>query len=295
MTTSCVKFIRYNENTLSNIITDKIKFSTVYEFNDFNEYHFCGSNFENQKIYDILRNELRTPTFQSNLIRLAKDKCKIEYLDKIEGYLRAGQHNKLLEENENCIPLLIENLAYSSVGIFCMSNIKVFDDDSAQLMFAHYAGNLSGLALIYEVDDSKTSRVNYKSYPESVHKCTGLSDWYYGKYEKCNMSDFLSKSSKWEYENELRLFSKPGFTRASEAGIRLRAILYTSRFAGDIESLQKIQPLENTKMHLVELYPSREYCEKLQKRQFKFLPMDAKRQPIDCHIKEYLQRKMQKL
>jgi hypothetical protein len=37
-----VKFVRYNKITLSNLINKTVRFSTVYNFNDFNELHYLS-------------------------------------------------------------------------------------------------------------------------------------------------------------------------------------------------------------------------------------------------------------
>lgn len=142
---------------------------------------------------------------------------------------------------------ILENLAYSSVGIFCVSHIDVFEDDSESLMFAHYAQNLSGLALVYHVE--APHKIIYEL--EGPRGGCGAEDkilneiigWGEGDFSDINegLQSFIKKSKKWEYENEYRLFSKPGLQRAENQGIRLKAILYTPRFQeADVDVLKNI-------------------------------------------------------
>ncbi len=53
-----VKFVRYNNHTLSNLINKTIKFSTVYEFNDFNELHYLSP------LPDCMPDKLKTLTIE---------------------------------------------------------------------------------------------------------------------------------------------------------------------------------------------------------------------------------------
>jgi hypothetical protein len=43
-------------------------------------------------------------------------------------------------------------------------------------------------------------------------------------------SYFLHKSDCWKYENESRIFDKPGIISCEQLDIELKAILYTTRF-----------------------------------------------------------------
>ena len=71
------------------------------------------------------------------------------------------------------------------------------------------------------------------------------------------MDNFLKKSVKWQYENEIRLFNKPGIKSGRECGINLKGILYTSRFAGDEETLASINDnLYNNQLIIEKIYPS---------------------------------------
>ncbi|MGN6671255.1 MAG: hypothetical protein ACTHJ4_06945 [Candidatus Nucleicultricaceae bacterium] len=147
---------------------------------------------------------------------------------------------------------VIEHLVFSSVGIFCAADLSVFDDDSAQLMFAHYGENLKGLALIYEISslaerDVPFHPIKYRlicdecllegkgclrnEKPSSPGTLSETIQWIHGDFTKSqDFRVFLNKSSSWCYEKEKRLFAKPGPRQAEEYAVSLKAILYTPRF-----------------------------------------------------------------
>lgn len=85
-----------------------------------------------------------------------------EFLSKHqEVFCNSPEFN--LSDNTVLILISYENIAFLAVGILCLSSMEIFDDDSAQLMFAHYADNLNGLALIYHHTGSNTpSPIKYK-------------------------------------------------------------------------------------------------------------------------------------
>lgn len=132
--------------------------------------------------------------------------------------------------------LIIENLAYINVGIFCVSKLEVFNDDSAQLMFAHYGDNLKGLALIYEINTNLAPI----SYDHKIKILTGsknrIFEYLNGIYT--DIEDFRLKSYKWEYEKEERLFGKPAIYSANEKGIELKGVLYTPRSSANVNMLK---------------------------------------------------------
>lgn len=261
-----VKFVGWNENTISSLINKTIKFSTVYDFNDFNEYRYRytgvsdsissethdilereileSEKLEREKLTKAFTSEIANPSFLNNLQTLSAEQCTKKYKTKIAKLIKEGNANQLLDPKENCLCLLQENLAYSSVGIFCVSDIDVFADDSAQLMFAHYAENLKGIALIYEIESTKNTfkEITYESeLTRSAGSVNRHIYWYEGNYQ--NIDDFLYKSIKWEYEMESRIFGTPGITQAkkhNEHNISLKAILYTPRFSGEEETLRNI-------------------------------------------------------
>lgn len=235
-----VKFVPWNEKTIANLINRAVKFSTVFEFNDFNEYRYiAGVNSQNNEIIKILESEIRKIDFINALVQSVRERCSEEFRDKIIECLKKGENSKLLNPSIGCLPLLEENLAYANVGIFCISSIAVFDDDSAQLMFAHYAQNLRGIALIYKIEIDRAKAIEYKT---GTKFSEGISwrviNWYNADYS--DVKDFLSKSEKWKYENEYRMFLKPGIKSDVECGVELKAILYTPRFDGNENTLSNI-------------------------------------------------------
>jgi len=297
---SCfVKFVKYNEKTLASLNNKTIKFSTVFEFNDFNELQYISDfNVSSEEIKETLKE-----TLLKNIKKNPQYKCYlINNADKSGKYCRkyliefAERLNQFSQDNDNVFictdfPLITELLAYSSVGIFSVSNIRVFCDDSAQLMFAHYADNLKGLALIYETSNNTTfqfKEISYENMEErliygccyfnlaknnlneyticrnckdrilKIHKemsryqidacsrpCSGglagrITEWLEGKFEE--VEDFLKKSKKWSYEWEYRLIDNPGVKEAKEAGVELKAILYTPRLKKEnFKTLKKIK------------------------------------------------------
>lgn len=98
-------------------------------------------------------------------------------------------------------------------------------------MFAHYADNLKGLALIYEAF-KETSLKKIEYIPPFLSQPIDTSDqWKYRvSYKYSDMRNFIKKSSRWNYEKEYRLFNEPNIIEAEKHNIKLRAIFYTLRF-----------------------------------------------------------------
>lgn len=268
-----VKFTKYNDTTLSKLINKSVKFSTVYEFNDFNELHFISAfrgvdpndlkvhQKDDQEILNFINEYLQNP---ENRIKLHNHMCNSgiycrEFLSTHkEVFCNSPEFD--LCENTGLIRISYENIAFSVVGILCLSSIEIFNDDSAQLMFAHYADNLKGIALIYHhTGSTKLTPINYKKLlrkERPAYASNIVLKWCKGDYKE--MDNFLSKSNKWSYENEHRMFSQPGIKSASDVGLELKGIFYTPRFDPNaLETLRKI----NTKFYddelfLREIYPS---------------------------------------
>ncbi len=257
-----VKFVPYNANTLSSLINKTIKFSTVYEFNDANELNYIASTQVEAKDFKAMLDDLGTrwALFENALKSCRHDrKYMSEFKEKLSKY--SGDIN-IFDCNE--MRSLIANLAFSSVGIFCTSHIDVFCDDSAQLMFAHYADNLKGLALIYKINNTLIKKIDYKE-PNSVRSSSGFADraskWLAGDFT--DISDFTSKSKKWEYEKEYRIFNKPGIASADNSRVELKAILYTTRFDQDnLKTLKTInEKIYNSNIEIKEIYNSHSHYE----------------------------------
>ncbi len=250
-----VKFVPFNANTISSLINQEIKFSTVYEFNDFNELHYIPPiNFckiEDKKQFIALIR--RFYCLSKNICYLNQhlkmyDDCRQGFLETFSLWL-----NEFDFSEDNRIPqeylfVLLQNIAFSSVGIFSISDISIFKDDAAQLMFAHYADNLRGLALIYRINyKNKIHAINYLSPIQAIKLPSAgcperLFDWDKGDFD--NITDFKNKSSKWKYEKEYRIFCKPGLRSIARLHktISLAAILHTNLIDDkQIATLEKIK------------------------------------------------------
>lgn len=292
-----VKFVPYNERTLSALTNKTIKFSTVYDFNDFNELQFiAGAHTADltEEFKKQIEEKLNDHDFRINLFQKAYDSGKYERLilkgfkERLDLYPKEGL--KIFKQKDTryqnaYYSLIQENMAFLSVGIFCLSNLKVFCDDSAQLMFAHYGQNLKGLALIYEATpetkyfhrveygeeelnecpacgkpllSSQLNKSSSQRKPASVGEVGRLfTKWLREDYT--DIGDFTKKSSKWFYEQEHRAFAEPSIHNAEERGFKLKGILYTPRFSqNDIETLNhlNIKIYQKTLKIIEELYPS---------------------------------------
>ena len=82
--------------------------------------------------------------FYAMMIIILKHNQINQYLHTVTSALR----NPTWDDFEDIGPTVLEHIAYIETGIFCLSGTEVFKDDAAQLMFAHYANNLQGLALV---------------------------------------------------------------------------------------------------------------------------------------------------
>lgn len=230
----CIKFAPANHNTLTGVINKEVKFSTVNELNDFKELNYIGSfskSYEDVELFNnIVKKKLQSISFRYRLLNIIRNSGEYDkaYIDGFEQRLDNYIHDpKIFEEH----PPILEGIAFLSVGIFCISHSDVFGDDSARLMFAHYGGNLKGVALVYEI--SNTTEIDYKE----SHDLIGISygehnrilRWAEEKYEANDMDDFITKTNKWSYEKEHRVFAKPGFCKAEDHGIKLKAILHTPK------------------------------------------------------------------
>lgn len=238
-----VKFVPFNEYTIQHLMNKTIKFSNVYEFNDFNELNYiCSPSIKKdpvkEKLCKELQKKLKDPHFTSDVFqKLPLSGCYDEdYIIELEKRL---QHSST-EIKDDDLPILTEHLAFASVGIFSVSDCSVFQDDAAQLMFAHYSDNLKGLALIYQYNKNNIHKITYDL---AIRSSCGLTSriipWINGQYN--DMEDFLYKSKYWSYEKESRIFSKPGIHDAEQCGMQLYAIFYTARFPKEkIDMLNKI-------------------------------------------------------
>ena len=101
-------------------------------------------------------------------------------------------------------------------------------------MFAHYAENLQGLALVYVLDVNAKLPKTIK-YERILREFMDEND--YAELIKGKYSDFFCyKSKNWKYENEYRFFSTPGLQTASSIGLTLKGLFYTDRFDREAET-----------------------------------------------------------
>lgn len=276
-----VKFLPYNQRTISSLINKQIWFSKVHQLNDFTELNVIGSTSDfHEELGELMHKYLEDLSFKAEIL---------EYYPK-QGYCRdfttkfisdlKKQNNLAFIKNDGYVQVILEWIAYYLVGIFSLSEIDVFKDASAMIMFAHYASNLTGIACIYEVHPKHESHLKKILFPELVldrkddtpidyddeRLCISRCDtalfhervveWCAGNYSQ--VDNFTRKAKQWDYEKEWRLFSTPGIKDASEAGVKLKCILYTPRFnSTEIETLKKINNhFYESNLLLAELIPS---------------------------------------
>ncbi len=157
-----VKFVPFNDRTIQTIINKTVKFSTVYEFNDLNEQNVIVSpQHEYPTVIAKLKEYLSDDNKRENVIGKIKENVlcndenvpkrnqRSQYLQAIASALRNPTWDDF---EEDYWVTVIEHISYIETGIFCLSGAAVFKDDAAQLMFAHYANNLQGLAFVYILD-----------------------------------------------------------------------------------------------------------------------------------------------
>ncbi len=241
-----IKFVQFNDRTIQTIINKTVKFSTVYEFNDLNEQnvivsppHVFPAAIAELKKYlsDANKRENVISKIKENVLcndeNIPKRNQIIQYLQTIASVLRNPAST--WDDFEDIYwATVIEHISYIETGIFCLSGVEVFKDDAAQLMFAHYAENLQGLALLYtlDVNTELPTAVEYKGRQIECMDENDYIELIKGKY----FGFFSYKSKNWKYENEYRFFSTPGLQTTSSIGLTLRGIFYTERFDKEAET-----------------------------------------------------------
>ncbi|MEE9451942.1 MAG: hypothetical protein V3V61_04200 [Gammaproteobacteria bacterium] len=230
-----VKFVKYDHKTIESVINKTIRFSTVYEFNDFNERHIHLK--QPIECTEKLKSHLENPNNREALIkRLDEDKMPFETIirhrENMTNALRNGTW-KNEDEWKRYSNLVVSNLACLKMGIFCASSIKVFDTNNSKLMVAHYADNLKGLAMIYKYNgDCLLKKVKYGNDRKAHDQVDDLIE---GK----NLDAFSRKFKAWKYEKEYRIFSNPGLSNIEKHGLELKEIFYTDDFDKE-ESMPKL-------------------------------------------------------
>jgi hypothetical protein len=240
-----VKFVQFNDRTIQTIINKTVKFSTVYEFNDLNEQNVKEISFPRRSHTFIaeLKKYLSDDNKREDVISKIKENvlCNDENTPKrnqINQYLQtiaSALRNPTWDDFEEIYwATVIGHISYIETGVFCLSGAEVFKDDAAQLMFAHYAENLQGLALVYALDVNAKLPTTIK-YERILREFMDENDYVElikGKY----FDFFCYKSKNWKYENEYRFFSTPGLQTASSIGLTLKGLFYTDRFDNEAEA-----------------------------------------------------------
>lgn len=252
-----VKFCPYNHNTLSNIINKTVRFSTVYEFNDFHELAYISTLKQNpsDELKKKISEKLRDHNFRYEVIKnLPNYIYNTEYIDKTKKELLRDPESI----SDGFLDIIEENVTYNCVGILCLSSPCVFCNDAANLMFAHYADNLHGIALIYKIDNNDINEIEYTDNKMTVLEDKIAKYWIDGRFDKKNMSVFLKKSPSWSYEKEWRMLSKPGIQNAKDLQIELKAILHTTKLHGHkLDTLKKINETSyNNAINIIKLEQS---------------------------------------
>lgn len=167
-----VKFRKWNNHTIDSLISKKVRLSRVFDFNDFNEYNF--SMLPNEYVHCDYKKFIRKQiepllcddTYKKTLLQFAKDTGRIDkILQKINDAMHGQGFIKLFEEEfeKDLFMTFCEHYVAYHMAIFCISDINVFEGDAAQLMFAHYAENCSGVALIYKNKGKKgIEKIKYR-------------------------------------------------------------------------------------------------------------------------------------
>lgn len=268
-----VKFISEDIAIKKDFDLRRVKFSTVFDFNDFNEFNYkipynCNINFNRflNKFYIFYKSCKYDP------LQIEKLECDLyteEAIKNTLNILESFSENKFSSEIKQYMSILLEFMLYSSVGICCFSDIDIFKSDAAQIMFAHYASKLKGLALIYEAYDNDIKYVKYDKkdivYTFDENDYFNLID---DDYSYKNVKKFLKKSKGWSYENEYRIFSSPGLKEIRDFNIELKAVLYTPWVNKEF-----IKNLQNSKIYkkifFEKIYPGHDVARfKIYKKKF---------------------------
>jgi len=252
-----VKFVPWNENTYRSLKNKTIKFSTAYELNDYNEFYYMAPDYIDayeqgrdrikkvvEKLFGdhsdraALVENLKMSRYTSQSIKYFS-----EIFDDFQGFLQCFDRQFTDEDFEKWLRFLVENIAYTSVGIFSCSDIKIFQTPWAQLLYAYYADSLKGLALLYEQEVDKGSLINAVNYVDRL-RCeqTNIGALRWAEKDFNDMGNFGNKLDIWKHEHELRIFDSPGVKPTSDFGIELKAVLHTQRIQDDLCKIREIIP-----------------------------------------------------
>lgn len=235
-----MKFVSYEEGKTNKYLEDRtVWFSKPNKLNDYFEMGYIHPRLDNDEIFETLLNTYLTNSdLKCSLLEELRKSIHVKsFVDKLIDDI--DDNNPLTDDQKT---VLLEQIAYESVGICCFSDILVLLDNSLSIMLAHYGEKLCGLALIYEINNSSLRKVNYlqsKRRPGSAGSAKRIRDWFEGNYNE--YSNFIYKSDKWAYEAEYRLFATPGAHKQSDHDISLKAILHTPRLGGATDAAAAIR------------------------------------------------------
>lgn len=253
-----VKFTSLNDYTLRNLINNEVYFSTVYQFNDFSEMRYIApSNPPQESFGKIIEKHINQPNLCAKLIEGIKSNPFTTRLYITKLIKKISQKQPL---NGNDRQVVLEHIAYDSVGIFSASDVSIFETIDCHLMAAHYGNSNKGVALIYECKKNQAHPITYPPLNSlDINISAGWMDrilaW--AQHNYTDMEDFTVKNKVWEYEKEIRLFNTPGLHSTSEIDLELKTILYTPIFdAQNIKTLKKVNSeIYNDQINIMEIYP----------------------------------------
>lgn len=254
-----VKFVKGDYHHMKVIIYNTTYFPSVFHLNDFNELFlehiidFQSSHYSshlNGNPYSFLGKKDNQAQEKFNHIlkylhRHGIDGCDPKKYCEMAKYLmlRSMDNNSKYSATVNYLKYHI----YSLYGIASFSDVTIFDDDSALLMFAHYANNLDGFALVYEC--LSTTQL----YPvEYVYKTLKppmdlkeFDQYLKDPINETHIKCITQKSQKWSYEKEYRFIRNLSNIRSNISlsndclAIRLKYIMHTDRVNQDKLSIVK--------------------------------------------------------
>ena len=269
-----VKFVPWNENTYRSLKNNTIKLSTVYELNDYHEFGYWAPFRDDIDVYSKYRERIKaiiekkfgTYTKRCELIDNLKmsnytNKFCSEFSNNFKSdenfqtYLKRFDRD-FSDDDIQWLRFIIENIAYSSVGIFSCAEFSIFKTEWSQLLYAYYADSLKGLALIYEQNtdepEKRLKEVDYKCQLDCGQGDIAALEWAEGNFKE--MATFNQKLRIWKHEREFRICNEPGMRNAADFGISLKAVLYTQRIADDLFKIREAIQDSRDSVDLEEIY-----------------------------------------
>ncbi len=184
------KYYRINEYLFDVLISNQLYFSSITQFNDPYDCHFT--------IKDLPSLEV----FESFWKQFFKEK------EKYQQYLELYKSNP-----DKCLSPILNTLQrlLNYYGICCFTEHK-----DNLLMWSHYADSHKGVCLGFDYDMmtkqfTQFDKVDYKDEPY-FYELTDVA--------QATAKAILTKSSKWQYENEIRFLME----RSKSCGFNIQAL-----------------------------------------------------------------------